>query len=484
MAPREPQPQSSPAAGPSSSQSLPSFADTFPGYSRPTASATAGERERSELPPIQVMDPPPRLNGRKRSHNDEQASPPSPQVKDEIDELDESASSAPQGKRRRVTVSGSQRPEAAPMPTPARTTLPISDARRGSLPGVGSMRSPAPVPARLPPVPSAHSSAANPNRGSAALPAPSISFTSRRLGAGAKGKKPADILISPRDVAPPPAIMSAPPAVTEHSRPPVPPALFPPPHHHHPPPHSQQQPSHLHGPATPGVAIPSIPSIGAPPPRRAPAAVPPTPGRLPMRGTLVTPSTAAFHIPERGGDRSHLSVPNVGISGALASPRVPPTPGVLRSLSHGANPGPSSAKLPANREKERDAFLSPFAGFYDTLRDAAELKAFLAASIARADRAAASIDDTVERRVRERVAPIEQELDAYKRRVDALEEEMRALRASSAPAEALRPKEGYTFPSESRSSQSPEVKGKEREKTHEQGSKSPPSEEPRASAGP
>ncbi|KZV73696.1 hypothetical protein PENSPDRAFT_269455 [Peniophora sp. CONT] len=480
MAPRESQPQP-PSQSPSSSQSLPSFAAAFPGYSRPSASSA--NPSTTDLPPIQVMDPPPRLNGRKRSHNDEQASPPSPQVKDEIDELDESASSAPQGKRRRVTVSGSQRPEAPPAPAPMRTTLPVSEARRGSLPGVGSMLSPAPVPARLPPVPSQHA-ANNPNRGAAALPAPSISFTSRRLGGGTKGKKPADILISPRDAAPPPGIMSAPPAVTEHNRPPVPPTLFPPPHHHHPPP----QQSHLHGPATPGLTIPSVPSIGAPPPRRTAAAVPPTPGRMTMRGALQTPSTSTFHIPERerGGDRTHLAVPSVGISGgALNSPRVPPTPGVLRSFSSGPHPGPSSAKLPVNREKERDAFLSPFAGFYDTLRDAAELKAFLAASVHKAERAAASIDEAVERRVEERVAPIRNELDAYKRRVDAIEEEMRSLRAGSAPAETLRPREGYQFPAEQpRSSQSPEIKGKEREKIHEQSSGSPPSEQARESAGP
>lgn len=95
------------------------------------------------------------------------------------------------------------------------------------------------------------------------------------------------------------------------------------------------------------------------------------------------------------------------------------------------------------------------------------------------------IDEAIERRVEERVAPIRDELDAYKRRVDALEEEMRALRAGSTPAEALLPREGYQFPAEEPpASQSPEMKGKEREKTLEQGSRSPPNEEPRASTGP
>ncbi|KAI0036506.1 hypothetical protein K488DRAFT_67652, partial [Vararia minispora EC-137] len=97
---------------------------------------------------------------------------------------------------RRNSLSG---PASSPRPPPSLSASAAVAVVRGPVP---ASRSPPAPPARLPPPPSPSRPAppqADASHRANALPPPSISFTRRRAAAGGKNKRPADILISPRD---------------------------------------------------------------------------------------------------------------------------------------------------------------------------------------------------------------------------------------------------------------------------------------------
>ncbi|KAI0317671.1 hypothetical protein OF83DRAFT_116449 [Amylostereum chailletii] len=453
-------------------QSLPSFAVAFatssldPPYSSslpPIQPLTSSERShipsRSPEPPT-MHNPPPRANGRKRTihdaHQDDRdhqsspraSSPRSVRVKEEQFELPEdlhhpsqsqpqlslpsppAATSSPSAKKRRVTISGLSHSLDPHSPVPDTSISPVVvgipsvrddpaaleqvrnmisvkrnqealiEQRRGSLSGPPPSskqqqqqpaptrppaRSPNAPPARLHPSPGPqHSDLSTPHN---ALPPPSISFTRRRAGTGNK-KKPADIMISPRD-----PTSNARLAPVIQSAPPVP-----------------------HGPGrfphTSTMAIPSLPPVPNQPPRRAlPGNVPPTPTRLTMRGALAASSSS---------NNNTLTVPSthpVPPSIPIASTLVPPTPSALQT-SHNT---------------PKSAFLAPFEMFYDALRDAQELKGWLAAQLQKAERATTALREATERaerdvdeRVERRVAGVRDEMASLRRHVEELEDSLAA----------------------------------------------------------
>jgi hypothetical protein len=252
------------------------------------------------------------------------------------------------------------------------------------------------------------------------LPPPPGSFAKRRATQFATGgkKKPADILISPRDAHAQgdlaPSIQSAPPVPQASSGFP---GRFP-------------------------MALPSLPpAIGTGPNiRRVTASrVPPTPTSLTTRGAVV--ATAG---------RSPPSTRSVPISNSL----VPPTPTTLR------HPGYAG---------EKAAFLAPFEMFYDALADSKELKSWLSEQLHKSNALLHTLqqqqdrlDDVVAASVERRLAPIKDECYSLHRRVAELEEELRRSKGSVGPAETSyvpyaapgkipngasgMPQDPYTFP--------------------------------------
>ncbi|KZT27397.1 hypothetical protein NEOLEDRAFT_1155107 [Neolentinus lepideus HHB14362 ss-1] len=222
-----------------------------------------------------------------------------------------------------------------------------------------------------------------------ALPPPPISFARRRAAQlGGMKKKPADIIISPRDpVTHQPAIQSAPPI-----------------------PRASQQA----GLSSFRMALPSLPpamAAGAQHARRTTAGqVPPTPTRLGM------PSTAA-----RAG--SSLAAGSRSPQVPIASTLVPPTPTSLAHPNYGA---------------EKSAFLTPFESFYDALADSKQLKNWLSEQLQKSQSVMQEMQQQQERMeqmvevvVDKKVAPMREEIYGLKRRVGELEEELYAARAAA-----------------------------------------------------
>ncbi|KAI0026563.1 hypothetical protein K488DRAFT_92306 [Vararia minispora EC-137] len=168
------------------------------------------------------------------------------------------------------------------------------------------------------------------------------------------------------------------------------------------------------------MAVPTLPPLVAQPVRRTqPSVVPPTPTRL--RSAIApsaAPASASTHLAVPSAQDDRRGVP---ISATLA----PRTPAALQA------PRPAAAN-------DKDAFLAPFAAFYDTLRDAQELKAWLAATLQRAERAQAAADQADER-IERRVAPMRDEIAALRRRVGELEDALARRGADDPPA-------SYRFP--------------------------------------
>ncbi|KAA1469758.1 hypothetical protein DENSPDRAFT_870525 [Dentipellis sp. KUC8613] len=234
-----------------------------------------------------------------------------------------------------------------------------------------------------------------------ALPPPPISFARRRAGGGGK-KKPADIVISPRDPSTntrlQPAIQSAPPV-----------------------PHGQAAGRFP-------MVIPSLPPVlgQGPAVRRAvPGNVPPTPTRLSMRGAIAaqagssTGAGGTGNVAVGGTTSGHSPPASVPIASAL----VPPTPATLQ------HPGYSSDKA---------SFLAPFEVFYDALRDAKELKTWLADQLQKSQGLQQSLqqqqerlEQVVEAAVERRVGAMREEMFGLRRRVDELEDALHAARGES-----------------------------------------------------
>jgi hypothetical protein len=196
------------------------------------------------------------------------------------------------------------------------------------------------------------------------LAPPPISFAGRRAfkSPSSLKKKPADIVISPRDPLTQPVIQSAPP----------------------------QQ-----GGRFTAMALPSLPNVQQPfGGRRIPGNVPPTPTRLALRSNLAAPSSTSGHAAP-----PHASVP---ISAML----VPQTPAVLNR---------------ADSSSQRGAFLAPFEAFYDALKDAKELKAWLGEQLAKSQALQTGFEAAVDAAVERRVGGLREEFARLQRRVEELE---------------------------------------------------------------
>jgi hypothetical protein len=196
------------------------------------------------------------------------------------------------------------------------------------------------------------------------LPPPPISFAGRRAfkSPSSQQKKPADIVISPRDVRTQPVIQSA--------------------------------PAHQGG-RFPPMALPSLPKVQHPPgSRRIPGNVPPTPTRLTLRSSLATSSSS-----------SSLTVPgtaSVPISTILA----PQTPAVLSRTDSASS---------------RSAFLAPFEALYDALREVRESKTWLTEQFAKVQALQSGFDAAVDAAVERRVGGLREEVARLQRRVEELE---------------------------------------------------------------
>lgn len=218
-----------------------------------------------------------------------------------------------------------------------------------------------------------------------ALPPPPISFARRQLGSGKR--KPADILISPREEQTQeqfaPSIQSAPPA-----------------------PHAGQ------GGLYSGrfqMALPRLPSVigaGEGIRRVMGGTVPPTPTRL--AGLRNPPSHPITGISGR-------SPPNASI--AISSVHVPPTPS---SLQHPGYTG------------DKSAFLAPFGIFYDALNDSKQLKNWLGEQLQRSNALIQSltqqqdkINELVDGLVERKVAGMRHEMSGLHRRIEELEDVIR-----------------------------------------------------------
>ncbi|KAI0042478.1 hypothetical protein FA95DRAFT_1575714 [Auriscalpium vulgare] len=246
-----------------------------------------------------------------------------------------------------------------------------------------AVRPPSPPPIIVPsqqPLPSA------PTPHPSALPPPPISFARRRATnsvGGGKKAKPADILISPRDTRTQPVIQSAPP----------------------------QQ-----GGRFSMMSLPNLPNVQQVPAirRTVPGNVPPTPTRLSMRNSITaSTSSSSLTVPTIAPGGSGHS-PAVAASVPIATTLVPPTPATLHRPDY---------------TSPRSAFLAPFEMFYDALRDAKELKTWLADQLAKSQVLQANLsqtqermDSVVEAAVERRVGGMREEIARLNKRVEELEQ--------------------------------------------------------------
>ncbi|KAJ7758485.1 hypothetical protein DFH07DRAFT_818224 [Mycena maculata] len=262
------------------------------------------------------------------------------------------------------------------------------------------------------------------------LPPPPISFARRRAEQLGGRKKPADIIISPREAHTQeqfqPAIQSAPPI----------------------PQGGGQASFYSRFPMT----LPRLPPVmgGGDTTRRVPGHVPPTPTRLSMQrgGSNNAVPTLTHPTPGAVGARSPpaASVP-------IASTLVPPTP---MSLHH---PGYSG---------DKSAFLAPFGVFYDALNDSKQMKNWLGEQLQRSNtliqnltQQQEKLNETVETMVERKLGSMRAEMAGLYRRVDELEDALRVAteRRQSVDSGSLKAKgkqplrngslmasETYTFP--------------------------------------
>ncbi len=288
-----------------------------------------------------------------------------------------------------------------------------------------------------PPSPSGMSAVPTPSSSSNvnphSLPPPPISFARRRANQIGGKKKPADIVISPREQHTKEQL-----GLSIQSAPPIPRA-------------DGQQGSFYSGRAT--MTLPRLPSVlgaGENVKRVATGNVPPTPTRLSL---LRNPSGSG-----------QVSQPIPGISGrspptasvAIASTLVPPTPS---SLHHPGYAG------------EKSAFLAPFEMFYDALNDSKQLKNWLGDQLQKSQSLMQSLNqqqeqlhEVVESLVEKKVSAMRAEMGGMQRRIEQLEDALRVantgrrssvdfagpynnrVKEKQVSRNGLIPPESYTFP--------------------------------------
>ena len=247
------------------------------------------------------------------------------------------------------------------------------------------------------------------------LPPPPISFARRRAAQLGAKKKPADIVISPREAHTPdqfqPSIQSAPPIPQAAGQ-------------------SQFYPRFTMAlPRLPPTVIGSGDHV-----RRITSNVPPTPTRLSLQHNSSTASSLA------PGPLRSPTAPSVPIASTL----VPPTPTSLHRLGYSG---------------EKSAFLAPFEVFYDALNDSKQLKTWLGEQLQKSHSLMQSlsqqqdrINDTVDNLVEKRIAGMKSEMAALRRRVEELEDSLRtnnnSNKSQNGPSGGapLAP-ESYSFPS-------------------------------------
>jgi hypothetical protein len=233
------------------------------------------------------------------------------------------------------------------------------------------------------------------------LPPPPISFARRRANQiGGTKRKPADIMISPRDAHTPeqfaPSIQSAPPI-----------------------PHAGHQGSGIPGRFP--MALPRLPSVmgtGDNVRRTVGGNVPPTPTRFSVQ-----------RIPASQG----VSQPIPGISGrspptpsvAIASTLVPPTPSILTTSAY----------------TDKAAFMAPFETLYATLNDSTQLKVWLGEQLQRSKvlmqtltQQQDKLHEVVDSLVEKKVAGMRTEISGLHRRVEELEDALRVATSSRRPS--------------------------------------------------
>ena len=248
------------------------------------------------------------------------------------------------------------------------------------------------------------------------LPPPPISFARRRAAQLGVKKKPADILISPREAHTQdqfqPSIQSAPPIPQAGGQSQFYPTRFP-------------------------MVLPRLPPTvigGGDNARRITGNVPPTPTRLSLQHNS---STAPSIAPAPLRSPTAPSVP-------IASTLVPPTPTSLHRLGYSG---------------EKSAFLAPFEVFYDALNDSKQLKTWLGEQLQKSHSLMQSlsqqqdrINDTVDNLVEKRIAGMKSEMAALRRRVEELEDSLRTNNNGNKSQNGLScgaplAPESYSFPS-------------------------------------
>ncbi|KAJ3772384.1 hypothetical protein EV361DRAFT_143009 [Lentinula raphanica] len=270
----------------------------------------------------------------------------------------------------------------------------VSNRRHNVVPQAGTNRPASPNPNLPPPQPPPTTLPSH------SLPPPPISFARRRANQiGSGKKKPADIMISPRNAHTPdqfaPSIQSAPPI-----------------------PHAGQQ-----GGGSAGrfpMALPRLPSAMGDNVRRTVGGnVPPTPTRFSAQ-RMASSQGVSHHIPGISG----RSPPNASV--AISSTLVPATPSALH------NPGYSG---------EKSAFLAPFESFYDALNDSKQLKNWLGEQLQKSKVLIQSLtqqqdklQETVDNLVEKKVAGLRSEMVGLHRRVEELEDALRIANSSRRPS--------------------------------------------------
>ncbi|KAG2009881.1 hypothetical protein CC2G_012757 [Coprinopsis cinerea AmutBmut pab1-1] len=280
---------------------------------------------------------------------------------------------------------------------PPPSSISIRNARRSPNGGAGTRRPIAPQQPNAPrptsPNPSVfqmQQAQLAPHQSAHTLPPPPISFARRRAAQLGTKKKPADIVISPRE---------------QHST-------------------EQFQPFIHSAPPTQGafytgrhtMALPRLPNVmnsgGGESTRRLAGNVPPTPTRFSQRvaASAIPPSITVSESTPRS---PMASVP-------IASSLVPPTPAFNQSEFSG----------------DKAAFLAPFGYFYDALNDAKQLKTWLGEQLQRSNSLYQSLaqqrdklDETIDAIVEKKLSGMYNEITGLRRRVAELEEALHESRS-------------------------------------------------------
>ncbi|KAL0064702.1 hypothetical protein AAF712_008400 [Marasmius tenuissimus] len=237
-----------------------------------------------------------------------------------------------------------------------------------------------------PPPPAAAASIPPPNMNAHSLPPPPISFARRRANQLGGKRKPADIIISPREAHSKDQL-----ALSIQSAPPVPQGGQP----------AGRFPMTL--PRLPPVMAPGNTNVNRPTGGR----VPPTPTRFSAQ--RLSMSNAPLTVPSIASTNHSLSIPT-GV--------VPPTPNALH------HPGYTG---------EKSAFLAPFEMFYDALNDSKQLKTWLSDQLHRSNTLVHSLtqqqeklNEVVDALVEKKVGSMRNEVLSLRHRVEELEDALRA----------------------------------------------------------